>query len=80
MTDTVPTAITEAAGTALLVNCGQCWAPPGTPCTVSGPPGSHLARYQRAERRGLLDHQALAAVAGRLDVVSPYVIVPDVTS
>jgi hypothetical protein len=45
-----------------LCNCGQCWAPPGRPCTVSGPAGDHLARYARARRKGLLTEAELAAV------------------
>jgi hypothetical protein len=79
MQETVPTTAVEAATLALLVPCGHCWAPPGVPCTVSGPSGQHLARYLRAERKGLLDRQALAAVVGGLDVIAPHVIVPDVT-
>jgi len=62
---------------ARLVNCGQCWAPPGRPCTVSGVPGYHLARWQRAERRGLITRAELAAVVATLEVIAPQVIVRD---
>ncbi|MGH3222575.1 MAG: hypothetical protein ACRDPY_28415 [Streptosporangiaceae bacterium] len=62
---------------ARLVNCGQCWQRPGRPCTVSGPPGDHLARYQRAERRGLITRAELAAVVETLDVIAAHVIIRD---
>jgi hypothetical protein len=56
-------------------NCPQCWQRPGPPCTVSGPPGDHLARYQRAERRGLIGREDLAAVVARLEVIAAHVII-----
>jgi hypothetical protein len=59
-----------------LVNCGQCWQQPGPPCTVSGPLGDHLARYQRAERRGLITREDLAAVVAGLEVIAAHVIIP----
>ncbi len=59
------------------VNCGQCWQRPGRPCTVSGPPGDHLARYQRAERRGLITRGELAAAVAGLDVIAGHVIILD---
>jgi hypothetical protein len=37
-------------------NCGQCWQTPGKPC---GPGWDHLARYQRAGRRGLISQDEL---------------------
>ena len=52
---------------ARLVNCGHCWARPGTPC-VSGPDGYHLARFGRARRRGLLTGAELDTV---LDAAGP---------
>ena len=58
------------------VNCGQCWQRPGRPCTVSGAPGDHLARYDRAERRGLITRAELAAVVAGLDVIAAHVIIP----
>lgn len=60
-----------------LMNCGQCWQQPGRPCTITGPAGDHLARWQRAERRGLISRQDLAAVVARLEVIAPHVIVRD---
>jgi hypothetical protein len=56
MTETVDHHSARAAALALLAPCGYCWAPPGVPRTAGG---QHLARYLRAERRGLLDRQAL---------------------
>ena len=63
----IPQAITVAAQ-ARLVNCPQCWQRPGKPCTFAGPAGNHLARCQRAERRGLIGREDLAAVVARLEV------------
>jgi len=58
--------------------CGQFRHAPGRSCTIIGPPGNHLARYQRAERRGLISRADLAAVVAALEVIAPsvYVIVP----
>jgi hypothetical protein len=67
------TALTPAAA-AQLVNCPQCWKVPGGPCW---PWGSHLARYQRANRRGLLADDALAAVVAGLELIAGHVIVRD---
>jgi hypothetical protein len=64
---------------ARLVNCPHCWQPPGPPCTVSGPAGSHFARYQRAERRGFITSDQLAAVVATLTVIAPRILVMDVT-
>jgi hypothetical protein len=41
----------------------------------SGPPGDHLARYQHAEREGLISRAGLAAVVATLEVIAPHVIV-----
>ena len=65
---------------ALLVNCGVCWQRPGRPCTRFYPPGNHLGRYMRAERRGLITRAELAGVVAGLDVVADHVIIPDVTA
>ena len=62
---------------ARLVHCGQCWQRPGRPCTVSGPAGDHLARYMRAERKGLITRAELAAVVRQLGAIAPHVIVLD---
>ena len=61
---------------ARLVNCGRCWARPGAACT---PAGDHLARYQRAERRGLVSRAELVSVVATLRVVAAGAIVEDVT-
>jgi hypothetical protein len=62
---------------ARMVDCGQCWVPPGGPCCLilgmrdgTEWPADHLARYQRAERRGLISRQELAAVMAGLLVPS----------
>jgi hypothetical protein len=65
----------EILDAARMANCPQCWQRPGPPCTVSGPPGDHLARYQRAERRGLITRADLAAVVATLDVIAPHMII-----
>ena len=39
--------------------CTLCWAPPGRPCTVSSPPGDHLARFVAAVKQGLLKGKEL---------------------
>jgi hypothetical protein len=64
----------EICEDARRVNCGQCWQRPGRPCSLL--PGDHLARYQRAERRGLITRDELAAVAIGLDVTAVHVIIP----
>jgi hypothetical protein len=64
------------ATAARQVMCSMCSAPPGPPCQQH-PAGSHLARYQDAERRGVLSRQDLAAVVGGLDVIAGHVIIPD---
>ena len=58
-----------------LANCPHCWQRPGRPCTITGPAGDHLARYQRAERRGLIGREALAAAVAGLDVIAGHVII-----
>ena len=51
----------EIAAAALLADCGRgdCWARPGVPC---GGRGTHIERYQRARRRGLLSAADMTAV------------------
>jgi hypothetical protein len=67
----------ERAALALMVWCGFCWAPPGTPC---GGEGQHLARYLRAYRRGLVGRDEMTAVCRSLPVVSAGQVVADVTA
>ena len=51
----------EIAAAALLADCGRgdCWARPGVPC---GGRGTHIERYQRARRRGLLSAEDMTTV------------------
>jgi hypothetical protein len=58
-----------------LANCPHCWQRPGRPCTVAGVPGDHLARWQRAERRGLIGRADLASVVDGLEVIAAHVII-----
>ena len=60
-----------------LASCPQCWQRPGRPCTVAGPDGDHLARWQRAERRDLIGREDLAAVFAGLEVIAGHVIIRD---
>ena len=60
-----------------LANCPQCWQRPGRPCTVAGVPGDHLARWQRAERRGLIAREDLAAAVAGLEVLAAHVTIRD---
>ena len=56
--------LADIIAAARLANCPQCWQRPGRPCTISGPPGDHLARFARALRRGVLSEADMAAVPG----------------
>jgi hypothetical protein len=54
--------ILEAARRA---TCGQCWARPLEPCAVpadTGPGACHLARVDRAARRGVVTAAEMAAI------------------
>jgi hypothetical protein len=59
------------------VNCGECWQVPGKPCTLD-PEGSHVARFGRAMRRGLISGQDLIAVLQTLDAFTNDTVVFDV--
>lgn len=48
---------------------------PGCVPYITG--GLHLARYQRAERRGVIDRQALVSVVANLDVIAAGAVVED---
>ena len=65
----------EICELARLVNCGECWQVPGTPCT---PEGDHVARFGRALRRGLVTGPELIAVLQALDAFTNTTIVRDV--
>jgi hypothetical protein len=75
-----PERVTAPADLVRMANCPHCWQRPGRPCTNSGPVGDHLARWQRAERRGLIGRQDLAAVVAGLEVIAGHVIVREVPS
>ncbi len=66
--------IEQGAG---LVSCGHCWTRGGTAC--DGANGYHLARFMRAERKGLITRGELAGVVDGLDAIAPSVLVLDVT-
>jgi hypothetical protein len=55
---------------ALRVNCGHCWSAPGQPCSCDRP-GTHLARFARARRRGLISDPDMCAVLDELDAFTP---------
>ena len=60
---------------ARLVNCGHCWARPGTPCVAPG--GYHLARFARASVRGLMAADEFAVVLGGRDVFDGGTLIVD---
>lgn len=59
------------------VSCPLCWARPAEPCQQYYPPGNHMARWLAACAAGRVTRSQLAAVIGRLTVVTRRVIVPD---
>ena len=77
MDTTIPQAAVAVADLVRMANCPHCWQRPGRPCTITGPAGDHLARWQRAERRGLISREALAAAVAGLEVIAGHVIVRD---
>jgi len=58
-----------------LANCPHCWQRAGKPCTVAGSLGDHLARWLRAERRGLIGYEDLVTLMAGLDIIAGHVIV-----
>jgi hypothetical protein len=62
------------------VNCGECWKEPGPPCVTSlaGADGVHVARLDRAFRRGLISGAELIAVLQALTAFSSATVVYDV--
>ena len=68
-----PRTLAEITADALAANCGHCWAEPGRPCSCA--PGTHLARFDRARRRGFLSAEDLAAVVAPLDVLTPGTVI-----
>lgn len=51
--------LAEITADAQRANCGHCWAGPGIPCSGGG---THLARFQRAHRRGVLSADDMTAL------------------
>jgi hypothetical protein len=66
---------TVAAQPQRRLSCRLCWAPIGQCCTVSGPPGDHLARYMEAQEAGLISRDDLAAVITEPIVIAPHVVI-----
>jgi hypothetical protein len=77
MSTTIPQTPVAVADLVRMANCPHCWQRPGRPCTITGPDGDHLARWQRAERRGLISREDLAAAVAGLEVIAGHVIVRD---
>jgi plasmid maintenance system antidote protein VapI len=61
----------ERAQAARSIEC-PCRAGRGVPC---GPSGDHLARYLRAEQRGVITRGSLKEVIAGLDVIAPHVMI-----
>lgn len=57
------------------IRCDQCWAPAGHCCSVSGPPGDHLARYIAAAKLGLIQRGQLAAIVAAMTVIAGHVMI-----
>jgi len=59
--------------------CAACWSQAGVQCTVSGPPGQHLRRYDQAGEAGAIDPAYVSAVRRSLPAPdpSPWAIIPD---
>ena len=63
---------------ARFATCGHCWQEPGIPCaTKGGTHGYHVARFGRAERRGLITGRELVAVLYDLGVFDLATVVWD---
>jgi len=65
----------EAAADVARCNCGHCWAAPGQACAAAPPRASHLARWLRAERKGLVTRAELGAALAGLDVIEARVLI-----
>ena len=64
---------------AVLANCGECWASPHAPCLHGGQGtrGYHVARFGRAYRRGLISGTDLAVVLDAAVVFTGSTVVYD---
>ena len=69
--------IHEISVDALRVNCGHCWSEPGEPCVTVDPGGTHVARFGRAERRGLISRPDFRVVARHAVVFTNATVVYD---
>ena len=59
---TTPRTLHEICVDALRATCGWCWSEPGEPCVTVDPGGTHIARFDRAERHGLISGPDFRAV------------------
>jgi hypothetical protein len=68
----------ELCEAAALLQCEQCGAAAGTPCSrgLAGP-GQHVARFAEARRRGLLTEAEMADLLEGLDAFTNATIVRD---
>ena len=66
--------LAEICQAARQANCGECWQGPGRPCTRN-PEGDHVARFNRAMRRGLISGPELVLVLNALPPFSTNTIV-----
>ena len=64
----------EICKAARHATCGECWQVPGVPC-VQNPEGDHVARFNRAMRRGLISGPELVSVLNGLPSFSTNTIV-----
>jgi hypothetical protein len=62
---------------ALLASCGHCWPKPRAICTGTNGYGLHYARYQRANRQGLISDKELRAIRETFHVADGGTIIPD---
>jgi len=70
-----PGILAEITTVAFKANCGHCWAAPGDPCDAPGG-GTHLARYARARRRGILSGPDMCVVLDAAgDVFEPATVI-----
>jgi len=82
----------EICQAARQANCGECWALPGDECVFTSVPvsvpvvpgtpmlpacGYHVARFARAQRRGLISGPDLMAVLDTVDVFTTSTVIYD---
>ena len=72
--------LAEIIEAARQANCGECWQVPGAPCAhgPAGADGVHVARLDRAFRRGLISGPELVAVLQALTAFTSDTLVYDV--